>query len=68
MFADSRIHENKPQEIFLKQPNAAGTGETILLVSVWRLHLTSRRNTQRFLVIQDLTSLNYRLSNDTKNR
>jgi hypothetical protein len=30
--------------------------------------LTSRRNTQRFLVNQDLTSLNHRLSNDTKNR
>jgi hypothetical protein len=33
-----------------------------------QLRTTSRRNTQRFLVNQDLTSLNQRLSKDTKNR
>jgi hypothetical protein len=33
-----------------------------------RLRITSRRNTQRFLVNQDFASLNLRLSNGTKNR
>jgi hypothetical protein len=38
------------------------------LLEARQFWLTSRRNTQRFLVIQDLTSLNLCLSNDTKNR